>query len=152
MYPPQHSDTCWWRRYSSENGLESATLNQPQPPPPPKKKKKQPTGFGEANFHHQNPSLDPKLPRYIDERNKGTRRSRCCNCQAKTTEAHGIQWPGLMNRSRQTACGVASSETQRDFTVKKKNTKRERIIHIYIYIYIYCRYSNECVNIHLISI
>ena len=40
VYPPQHSDTCWWRRYSSENGLESATLNQPQLPPPPKKKKK----------------------------------------------------------------------------------------------------------------
>ena len=39
VYPPQHSDTCWWRRYSSENGLESATLNQPQPPPPQKKKK-----------------------------------------------------------------------------------------------------------------
>lgn len=114
VYPPQHSGTCSWRRYSSEKGLESATLNRPQPLP---QKKKQPIGFGEANFHHQNPSLDPKLPRYIDERNKGTRRSRCCNCQAKTTEAHGIQWPGLMNRSRQTACGVASSETQSDFTI-----------------------------------
>lgn len=28
VYPPQHSDTCGWRRYSSEKGLESATLNE----------------------------------------------------------------------------------------------------------------------------